>query len=60
MSDSCCAKRALHEAQHRIDERGVDEREALNAHLFGIAFSAIVIVSLAMALTALMRWFVDA
>ncbi|CAG4889309.1 hypothetical protein [Paraburkholderia saeva] len=54
MSDNCCAKGALRETYHRLDER-----EALIAHLFGIAFGAVAIVSLAMAVTALMRWFVE-
>ncbi|MGF6776730.1 hypothetical protein [Paraburkholderia sp. GAS334] len=54
MSDGCCAKRPVREAHNCLDER-----EALKAHLFGIAFTAIVIVSLAMAATMLMRWFVN-
>ncbi|WP_287184943.1 hypothetical protein [Paraburkholderia sp.] len=56
MSDSCCAtKRALQEAHARLDNH-----EAVKAHLFGIAFGAVMIVSLALAVTALMRWFVNA
>ncbi len=55
MSDSCRAtERALQEAHARLDDR-----EVLKAHLFGIAFGAVMVVSLALAITALMRWFVN-
>jgi hypothetical protein len=38
----------------------LDERAALTAHLFGLGFAAVIIVSLSLTLTVLIRWFISA
>jgi len=38
----------------------LDERAALTAHLFGPGFAAVIIVSLSLTLTVLIRWFISA
>ena len=38
----------------------LDERAALTAYLFGLGFAAVIIVSLALTMTVLIRWFISA
>ncbi|TDN61120.1 hypothetical protein [Paraburkholderia sp. BL10I2N1] len=38
----------------------LDERAALTAHLFGLGFAAVIIVSLSLTLTVLIRWSISA